>query len=396
MRLPAHPISRRSALTLPPIALAASQLAAVPPAFAGHPAPAHSRSRRTRALAIRGADLSFTPQLEAAGVRFSDRGKVRPVERILARHGANYVRLRVWTAPPPGYSDAASALAMARRAKRAGMKVLLNLHYSDFWADPAHQTTPAAWQGQDLPTLAATVRGYTRAMVAKFAREGAAVDMIQIGNEVTAGMLWPVGELYPAGQPQRWAEFTTLLTAGIAGAREGNPGRHRLDVMVHIDRGGDNGGAVWFYDHIAAEGVDFDVIGLSYYPFWHGPLAALRANLNDLATRYGKPLVVVEAAYPWTLDNGDQLANFITSPDQLPDGAQYPATPAGQVAYFEALRTVLSEVPGGLGAGFFDWSPEWIPGVGWAPGEGNPNDNLTMFDWTGAALPVVRAFRPPH
>jgi arabinogalactan endo-1,4-beta-galactosidase len=379
-----RPLSRRSVLAVPPLAAAASQLAPAP-AWAG---------RRRRALSIRGADLSFTPQLEAAGVRHSDRGRVRPVERILAARGANYVRLRVWTAPPAGYSDAASALAMARRAKRAGMKVLLNLHYSDFWADPAHQTTPAAWQGQDLPALAATVRGYTRGIVAGFARRGAAIDMIQIGNEVTAGMLWPVGQLYPADGTQRWAEFTTLLEAGIAGAREGNPANHRLDVMVHIDRGGDNGGAVWFYDHIAAEGVGFDVIGLSYYPFWHGPLAALRANLDDLSTRYGKPLVVVEAAYPWTLDNGDQLANFIASPDQLPDGAQFPATPAGQVAYFEALRSVLSGVSGGLGAGFFDWSPEWIPGVGWAPGEGNPNDNLTMFDWTGAALPVLDAFRP--
>jgi arabinogalactan endo-1,4-beta-galactosidase len=382
-----RPLSRRAVLAVPPLAVAASQLAPSP-AAAGRP------PRPPRALSIRGADLSFTPQLEAAGVRYTDRGRVRPVERILAAHGANYVRLRVWTAPPAGYSDAASALAMARRAKRAGLKVLLNLHYSDFWADPAHQTTPAAWQGRDLPALAATVRGYTRGIVAGFARQGAAVDMIQIGNEVTAGMLWPVGQLYPADGTQRWAEFTTLLKAGIAGAREGNPGNHRLDVMVHVDRGGDNGGAVWFYDHIAAEGASFDVIGLSYYPFWHGPLAALRANLGDLSTRYGKPLVVAEAAYPWTLDNGGQLGNFIGSPDQLPDGAQFPATPAGQAAYFEALRSVLSGVPGGLGAGFFDWSPAWIPGVGWAPGEGNPNDNLTMFDWTGAALPVIDAFRP--
>ena len=120
MRPPAHPVSRRSALALPPIALAASQLAAVPPAFAGHQAPAHGRSRRTRALAIRGADISFTLQEEAAGVRYSDRGKVRPVEQILAKHGANYVRLRVWTNPPAGYSTEASALTLARRAKQGG------------------------------------------------------------------------------------------------------------------------------------------------------------------------------------------------------------------------------------------------------------------------------------
>ena len=142
---------------------------------------------------------------------------VRPVERILARHGATYVRLRVWTDPPAGYSDEASALAMARRAKRAGLKVLLNLHYSDFWADPAHQTTPAAWQGQDLATLARTVHDYTRDIVARFARHGAPVDMVQIGNEVTAGMLWPEGQIYRE-DGAHFPEFCTLLKAGIAGA----------------------------------------------------------------------------------------------------------------------------------------------------------------------------------
>jgi arabinogalactan endo-1,4-beta-galactosidase len=168
-----------------------------------------------------------------------------------------------------------------------------------------------------------------------------------------------------------------------------------MEVMVHIDRGGDNGGSRYFYDHILAQGVSFDVIGLSYYPFWHGSLAALRQNLTDLAGRYGKPLVVAETAYPWTMANGDNLGNLITDPAQLPDGARFPATPTGQAAYFEALRGVLLAVPGGLGAGFLDWEPEWIPGVGWEPGAGNPNDNLTMFDTTGRALPSLASFRAP-
>jgi arabinogalactan endo-1,4-beta-galactosidase len=155
--------------------------------------------------------------------------------------------------------------------------------------------------------------------------------------------------------------------------------------MVHIDRGGDNGGSRYFLDHVLAQGVRFDVIGQSYYPMWHGSLADLRQNLNDLAVRYGKDIVVAEAAYPWTLDNGDQLGNFVTSPDQLPDGAAYPATRQGQAACFEALRSVLGQVPGGHGAGFLDWEP----------GAGNPNDNLTMFDFQGAALPSLQSFRPP-
>ena len=375
---------RRALLRAVPALGAGSVLAAattVPAAAAG-----------SRAPRLRGADLSFTLQLEAAGVRFRDRGVVRPVERILAAHGANYVRLRIWLNPPAGYSTEASALALGRRARAAGMRILLDLHYSDFWADPGHQTTPAAWQGQDLPTLAETVRRYTRTVVADFARQGTPVSMVQVGNEVTAGMLWPLGQIYqPDGA--HWTEFTTLLKAGIAGVREGCGRRDPAQVMVHIDRGGDNGGSVWFYDHILAAGVDFDVIGLSYYPFWHGPLSALQANLNDLAPRYGKDLVVVETAYPWTTGNGDQLANFIDSDSQLPDGAAYPATPLGQAGYFGALRQVLGQVPDGRGAGFFAWEPEWIPGVGWEPGAGNPNDNLTMFDWQGNALPSVAQFR---
>jgi len=359
-------------------------------------APAEASDQVGGALSVRGADISFTQQEEAVGNNFTDRGVTMPVERILARNGATYVRLRIWTNPPPGYSTEATALAMARRAKRAGLKVLLDLHYSDFWADPGHQDTPAAWQGQDLTTLSNTVREYTRKVIADFARQNTPVDMVQIGNEVTAGMLWPVGQIYRPDGTQHFPEFATLLKAGIAGAREGNPRHHTLKVMVHIDRGGDNGGSVWFFDHILAEGVQFDVIGESYYAMWHGNLAALQANLNDLATRYGKDIVVAETAYPWTLSNGDDLGNFVTDASQLPDGALYPATPTGQAGYFEALRDILRAVPNGRGAGFLDWEPEWIPGVGWEPGAGNPNDNLTMFDFNGAALPSVRAFRPAH
>jgi arabinogalactan endo-1,4-beta-galactosidase len=337
---------------------------------------------------IRGADISFTLQEEAIGKVFRDGGVARPADQILAARGANYVRLRVWTAPPSGYSTLSSALALGRRAQQAGMRILLNPHYADFWADPGKQPTPAAWAGQNLSTLANTVRTYTRDAVAAFARQGTPVSMVQVGNEITNGMLFPQGEIYRS-DGQHWTEFATLLKAGITGAREaGAP-----SIMVHIDRGGDNGGARYFYDRVLAQGVQFDVIGLSYYPFWHGALSALRQNLNDLSGRYNKDLVVVETSYPWTLNNGDGLGNFINTPSQLPDGARFPATQAGQAAYFEELRNVLAAVPGGRGAGFFDWEPNWLPGVGWAPNEGNPNDNLTMFDWSGNALPSLRAFR---
>jgi arabinogalactan endo-1,4-beta-galactosidase len=391
-------LSRREVLLGVPAAVVISSVAMSAPANAAGTAqaagPAIQPAVRSRALRIRGGDLSFTLQEYLAGIRYSDRGQVRPVEEILARHGANYSRLRLWVDPPAGYSDLQTTTEMARRARRAGLKVLLDLHYSDFWADPGHQTTPAAWAGQDLATLAETVREYTRRTLRHFADAGVPVDMVQIGNEITSGMLWPVGQLYTDDGVQHWPEFTTLLKAGIQGAREASTRRDPITVMVHIDRGGDNGGSVWFFDHILAAGVEFDVIGESYYPFWHGSLAALQANLNDLAVRYGKDLIVAETAYPWTLGNGDDLANSFADAATLPDGDRFPPTPQGQAGYFEALRAVLLQVPGQRGAGFLDWEPEWIPGVGWEPGAGNPNDNLTMFDWSGAALPSLEAFRP--
>jgi arabinogalactan endo-1,4-beta-galactosidase len=354
--------------------------------------PPHRPSYST--LSIRGADISFAPQEEAAGNVFSDAGKARPVEQLFADHGASYVRLRVWLSPPAGYSDEASALALARRARASGLKILLDLHYADFWADATSQETPGAWRGQQLPALAHTVRAYTSRVVADFARQGTPVDIVQIGNEITAGILWPTGRVYrPDGE--QWEPLAALLDAGIAGARQGNPGNHRLSVMLHIDRGGDNAGCRYFFDHIISAGVtDFDMIGLTYYPFWNGSLADLRANLADLAPRYDRPLVIAETAYPWTM-NGTDAQMFVRSASQLQDAKTYPPTAQGQAAYFTALRRVLGEVPGSRGAGFLAWEPEWIDGVGAKPGEGNPYSNLTMFDRQGRALPSLgTAFQP--
>ena len=357
-------------------------------AASGRPAP------RTQALSVRGADLSFLPQLEEAGVRYRDlAGRVRPAEQILARAGANHLRLRVWVNPPAGYTDKARALALARRAKRAGMKIVLDPHYADFWADPGKQPIPAGWP-TDLPGLTAKIKTYTRDLVREFADQGTPVDIIQIGNEITNGILWPVGQLYLPDGTQQWAAFSTLLKAGIAGARQGARS-HPLRVMLHIDRGGKLGDTQWFFDNITAQGVPFDIIGQSYYPMWHGSLADLAANLTDSVTRYDKPVLLAEVAYPWTFADGDGRGNIVTADSVLPDADRFPATPAGQAAFYEAVRRVLLGVPHSGGLGFLAWEPEWVPGVGWQPGAEASNDNLTQFDFTGRALPSIRAYRHP-
>ncbi|SFP19650.1 arabinogalactan endo-1,4-beta-galactosidase [Actinomadura madurae] len=331
---------------------------------------------------IIGHDLSFAVQEKAAGARYTDRGRTAPPERILASHGANYVRLRLWVNPPAGYSDLESVLTMARRAKAAGMKLLLDPHYSDFWADPQKQPIPEVWAGQDLPALAATVRAYTRDVLDRLRAQGTPADMLQLGNEIRNGMLWPAGQIdWSAGTG--WDGLGTLLRAAAAGARDAAGPTPTL--VVHFDQGGDNAWSRSFFDHIVAQRVPFDVIGLSYYPFWHGTLSDLRANLDDLASRYRRDVAVVETQYGWTLANGDDLGNFLWQESQLVPG--YPASPDGQRAFLSDLLSAVAAVPGGRGAGVFYWQPEWIPGVGWAPGEGTPNDNLTLFDFQGRALP---------
>jgi arabinogalactan endo-1,4-beta-galactosidase len=343
-------------------------------------------------IADRGADLSFEPQEEAAGAHFTDAGAPGSPLQILTDHGLNYVRLRLWLNPPAGYSDLASDLRMAKRIQAAGDKLYLDIHYSDFWADPQHQDIPAAWQGQDLAQLTNTVRTYTSQVIAAFAAQHTPVDMVSIGNEIRNGILWPVGQVNWTGDTG-WENLTALLKAGVAGAHAANPPHHRLLVMLHFDEGANNPDSVRFYDHMVSAGVPFDVIGLSYYPFFHGPVSAMRANVDDLATRYGKQIVIAESQYPWTLAAGDSTGNFVWQTSQLSDG--YPATPGGQVSFYNDLLSIIHEIPNHLGAGLFYWEPEWIPGVGWEPGAGTPNDNLTLFSFTGQALPSVGLFQSP-
>ncbi|MYR93955.1 MULTISPECIES: glycosyl hydrolase 53 family protein [unclassified Streptomyces] len=341
----------------------------------------------TTGLAVKGGDLSTLPKNEAYGARYRDAsGATGDAMSILGAAGMNYVRLKVWVNPADGYNDKAHVLAMAKRAKALGMKTLIDFHYSDRWADPGHQTKPAAWAGHGYEQLKRDVHDHTYDVLNALKAQGITADMVQIGNETNAGMLWP------EGSTANWPQLAGLLTAGANAAKAVSSGTR---VALHLAEGGDNGGTRWWFDNAVAQRVPFDVVALSYYGYWHGPLSALQTNLDDTAARYGKPVLVAETAYAHTLANGDGLENNIATASQLAPG--YPATPAGQAANLRDVMNVVEAVPNGRGLGVVHWEPSWtaVRGSGWDPQDpasGNAWENQALFGYDTTLLPAARWF----
>ncbi len=240
-----------------------------------------------------GADISILPQFEDRGRRYYDNGIEKDAVEILADHGFNYIRLRIFVNPEneKGYSPGRGfcgldyTLRMARRIKDAGMKLLLNFHYSDYWADSQQQNKPAAWTSLDFEALRDTMKIYTANVLRALEAQGTPADMVQIGNEVNHGLLWPDGHI---SNPDQLAE---LLKAGVEGVKMVDD---KMPVMMHLALGGQNEEAVFWYNNMIAREVEFDIMGISYYPRWHGTLDDLKYNLADLVTRYRKPVNVVE------------------------------------------------------------------------------------------------------
>ncbi|HUZ61664.1 MAG TPA: beta-galactosidase GalA [Hanamia sp.] len=242
---------------------------------------------------ILGADISFLPQLEARGMKFSDNGVQKDVFEILKDHGFNYIRLRLFVdpandsgySPEKGFCDLTHTLAMAKRIKKAGMKFLLDFHYSDTWADPGKQFKPKAWENLDFNDLAKKVYDYTTTVLLALKAQGTLPDMVQTGNEINHGILWPEGNV------QNLDSLAILLNAGLAAVKSVNPS---IITMLHIALGGQNSESESFLDNMINRGVSFDAIGESYYPKWHGTLNDLETNLNLLSKKYNKPVIVAE------------------------------------------------------------------------------------------------------
>jgi len=347
-------------------------------------------------LAVLGADVSSLAKSESLGGKYYDEeskhqcGK-RSALDILSEHGLTDVRLRVWVNPADRHHDIPELAKMARRADEAGLGVLVDLQYSDTWADPSHQTKPAAWAGYSVDQLEKAVFSHTLAACTSMRKVGVIPDIVQLGNELNAGMLWPDGHTYA---PPNWDNLSRFLTAGYNAVKLCSP---TTKVMLHLANGGDNGLYRWWFDNITARHVPFDVIGASYYPYWHGSLAGLQYNLNDVAARYGKSVMVVETGYPFTLGFDDSFPNLIGLESQLVPG--YPATPTGQASSVRDVLSIVRAVPDGRGLGVFYWDATWtaVAGNGWDPADptsGNNWENQALFDFDSKALPAMDVFLP--
>jgi len=329
---------------------------------------------------LRGGDVSEIPEVEAAGGHYSFHGKQEDPFVMMREAGWNFVRFRIWNNPRGAWCDKQHTLALAIRAHQQGLKISLDFHYSDWWADPGKQTKPAAWKNLSFDKLEQAVYDYTKDVVSAMVDQRTPPTMVQVGNEIISGMLWPDGRV-SGNDPETWKPLIRLLQAGFKAVHAAEHGEH-IATMIHLDRGGDNKGAVWWFDNALRGGLKFDAIGLSYYPNWHGGLKQMEANVNDLANRYKKDIYIVETGYPWVIDQRTRsMGHVIGDPNGLLPG--YPATAEGQDRFVAKVIDILRHVPGGRGKGLLYWAPTWI-----SPGKAATTyDNVALFDYRGEALP---------
>ncbi|WP_420490350.1 glycosyl hydrolase 53 family protein [Neobacillus niacini] len=365
---------------------------------------------------IKGVDVSSIISLEDSGVTFKNKaGAEQDIFKTLADSGVNYVRVRVWNDPfdtagngyGGGNNDLATAIEIGKRATANGMKLLVDFHYSDFWADPAKQQAPKAWANLSFEDKKAALYNYTKDSLEAMKAAGIDIGMVQVGNETNGGV---------AGEKD-WTKVSTLFNEGSKAIRAVDS---TILVAVHFTNPETAGRYASLAKTLHDNGVDYDVFASSYYPFWHGTLSNLTAVLKNVADTYGKKVMVAETSYAYTAEDGDGHGN--TAPKDSGQTLNYPITVQGQA---NAVRDVIQSVAnvGDAGIGVFYWEPAWLPvgpasqheqnkaiweqyGSGWATsfaGEYDPHDagawyggsavdNQALFDYTGRPLPSLDVF----
>lgn len=353
-----------------------------------------------------GADLSLLKRKLEQGAAYHMEGRrVDPVA-VFRNNGFDWARLRLFHTPS-GHgaqcTDIGYTLDLARTLADAGFKLLLDIHYSDTWADPGKQHPPVAWKHLSFPRLEREVYEYTLNVITAFCLGGTEPDMVQVGNEITPGMLWDDGRvaaahdvneahwqlMHSSNNKEAWERFGKLIKAGIEGVRDAT--RTKTEIMIHIDRGGDIPTNRWFFDNLLGQGVDFQAIGESYYPFWHGMPEDLANTLDFLGNRYGKDLYLAEVAYP---HKHHEMYEHALSGDE--EGWQrltgtYPLSPEGQMDFMADVLDIVRA--SSHGCGIFYWAPEWIPVEGTEDeGDAPPCWARALFDENGNALPALHVF----
>jgi arabinogalactan endo-1,4-beta-galactosidase len=335
-------------------------------------------------LTMLGADVSSLQRAQDLGQKFYNAsGTAQEPLVILKNVGVNYIRLRVWVNPISGYNNKAKVLLYAQKVKANGLKLMIDFHYSDTWADPGKQYKPAAWASHNITQLQTDVYNHTLDVCNALKAQGTTPDSVQIGNEINVGMLWNDGKVVN----NDFTNLSLLLKQGYNAVKACNSG---TQVIIHTADANSDANARWFYDGIKAKGVNWDITGLSYYCFWHGTMSNMTSVVKDVISRYGKPAIIAETSYPFTTANADSQANSYSSSTPC---SGYPATWAGQAGNFSAVQAAAKA---GGAIGVFYWEPTWvaIAGNGWDPaninGTGDGWDNMAIFNWTGNINPGVK------
>lgn len=367
---------------------------------------------------VKGMDLSTLLELERCGAKYYDHGQEMDILDIMKKYDVDTIRLRIWNDPwsedgksyGAGENDVKTTLEIAKRVTAAGFGVLMNFHYSDFWADPGKQIKPKAWKDYSVDELEQAVYDFTLETMELFKKEGVNITMVQVGNELSNGLLWPEGMIREDLGKTEYDNVARFVGAGIRAVRKVTPD---AGVMIHLDNGGNNELYRRWFDHYVERGEDFDMIGLSYYPFWHGTMDMLFHNMNDIAERYHKDLVIAEVSMGFTMDDykayekltDEERKGYATRP-ALVEKIEFSMTVQGQYDFTKTLLERLLTVKEGRGKGFFWWEPAWIPvaGSGWATPEslkymndpgpcGNEWANQALFDYDGNVLPTLEFIR---
>jgi arabinogalactan endo-1,4-beta-galactosidase len=329
------------------------------------------------------------PAIEKAGGLYRHAGQTGDAVQILHDAGCNLFRVRLFVDPTTDFLKGSGAvqslpyvIALAKRIKAVDALFLLDIHYSDTWADPLHQETPASWKDLNAEALQQKVYTYTKSILQECQDNGVMPDMVQVGNEITAGMLWPTGKLYAAtgdAEEHQWQHFAALFNAGAKAVREAQTADHKIRIVFHIHGGGRDGLPKWFFDKISHYSVDYDIMGLSFYPAWNDSLPLLQKNMAELVQTYNKDILLAEVSYPWS-----------PLPDVHDPAMTWPQTPKGQAQFLADLNAALRAVPHGHGLGFVWWYPEAIPLSGthiWRGGD------EALFDGKGNLLPAADLFK---